>query len=173
MRIASIIENDVVNGEGVCVSLWVQGCPHSCPGCHNPETWDFDGGYEMDIQTLTAKLIYLIDKNGIQRNFSILGGEPLAPCHVQDIIKIICSIKELFPRIKIFLWTGYTIEELVEQHNPHINYILSNIDVLIEGRYIKEQRDLTLKLRGSRNQRILTKNEIYNIININNEGNKN
>lgn len=79
MRIAAIQYNDTTNGEGVCVSLWTQGCPHRCKGCHNPETWDFQGGKEIGRQELLKDILNHINANDVLRNFSILGGEPLAP----------------------------------------------------------------------------------------------
>lgn len=165
MRYAGIIENDVVNGEGVCVSLFTQGCPHRCKGCFNPETWEFEGGIEEDVKILTLKIMNLIQKNGIQRNLSILGGEPLCLENRMQVNFIVKHIKERFPNIKIFLWTGYTVEELVKKNDLYINEILKTVDLIIDGSFIEEERDITLKLRGSKNQRILTKEKICDIIN--------
>ena len=77
MHIAGIKENDIVDGEGVCVSVWFQGCPHQCLGCHNPETWSFNGGYEIEYEELEKQVLEAIKRNGIKRNLSLLGGEPL------------------------------------------------------------------------------------------------
>ena len=77
MRIAKIENNDMINGIGVCTSVWFQGCPHHCPGCHNPETWDFKGGYEISYEELEEEVLNKIGENGIIRNLSLLGGEPL------------------------------------------------------------------------------------------------
>ena len=77
MRYADIIENDIVNGEGICLSYWTQGCPHKCDGCHNPETWNFNGGKEDSKENILNKILTLLNKNNIHRNLSILGGEPL------------------------------------------------------------------------------------------------
>lgn len=155
-RYAGIKYNDIVDGEGVCVSFWTQGCPHRCPECHNPQTWDFDGGLEVPSD-IREQLIKAIGANDIQRGFSILGGEPLCEENLKLVSDIILSVREVYPQIKIYLWSGYTIEELTTRRrsNSTLNSILSNIDVLIEGRYIKEKRDLTLKWRGSSNQKIL------------------
>ena len=157
MRYAGLIKNDIANGEGVCVSYWVQGCPHHCPGCHNPETWDFDGGLECPWDLL-KQIKEAICANGIQRNFSILGGEPLCPENIGHVNATVCYIRDMFPDIKIFLWTGYTLEELKEySFAREARAILDKIDVLIDGPYIEEQRDITLKLRGSSNQKIRKK----------------
>ena len=156
MRIAGLNTNDFANGEGVCVSLFVQGCPHHCKGCFNPQTWDFSDGEEEPFD-LKGQIVKAISANGILRNFSVLGGEPLCQENVEEVSKIIASIKNTYPEIKIFVWTGYTLEQLKQQNNPYINDILSHIYMLIDGPYIEEQRDVTLKLRGSKNQRLLYK----------------
>lgn len=161
MKYAAIKENDIVDGEGVCVSFWTQGCPFRCKGCHNPETWSFDGGIEEDENKLLNKILYLIDKNNVQRNLSILGGEPLCKQNRGFIAKLVIAAKRRFPNIKIFLWTGYEIEFLKNINDSNIKIILENIDTLIDGPFIEEQRDISLKLRGSKNQRVLDKNKIF------------
>lgn len=155
MRYAGIIENDVVNGEGICLSYWTQGCPHKCDGCHNPETWNFNGGKEDGKENILNKILTLLTKNGIHRNLSILGGEPLCDENIDFTMEILKQVKQKYPNIKTFVWTGYTYEELCKLYK---NIIFDNIDVLIDGKYDKNQRDITLKLRGSRNQRVLRKN---------------
>ena len=153
-RYAGLITNDFANGEGVCVSFWVQGCPHKCKGCQNPETWDFNGGNELPTD-IRGQIIKAICANGITRNFSVLGGEPLCEENLEEVDQIITTVRTAFPHIKIFVWTGYTLEELQKKKNLHIISILSQIDTLIDGPYIEEERDITLNLRGSRNQHIL------------------
>lgn len=155
MRIAGLKLNDCIDGEGISVSLWTQGCPHRCLGCHNPETWDFEGGYEDETNNLRGKIIKALTANGIKRNFSVLGGEPLCRENVEDVLTIISCVKVALPDTKIYLWTGYTYEYLMTLNNKYINDILSKIDVLIDGPFIQEQRDLSLHLRGSRNQRVI------------------
>jgi len=155
-RYAGLIPNDFTNGIGTCVSFWTQGCPHKCPGCHNPETWDYDGGESLPVD-IRGQIIKAIAANGITRNFSVLGGEPLCPQNIEEVDNIITSVRIAYPHIKIFLWTGYTLEELLENNNIYLTSILSKIDVLIDGKYIQEERDITLELRGSKNQRILYK----------------
>lgn len=155
MRISGIIKNDVVNGLGVCVSLFVQGCPHHCKGCFNRETWDFSGGYEK--KDLKETIAEAISKNNIIRNFSVLGGEPLCPENRKEVKEIISFIRAIYPNIKIFLWTGYTLSELEKNENNDIKKILSDIDFLIDGPFIQDQKDYTLLLRGSKNQKIYKK----------------
>ena len=153
-RYAGLITNDFANGVGTCVSFWTQGCPHHCPGCQNPETWDFNGGKEVPTD-MRGQIIKAICANDIIRNFSVLGGEPLCEENLDEVDKIITGVRMAFPQIKIFVWTGYVLDELVKKNDERINHILSQIDVLIDGPFIEAERDITLELRGSKNQRIL------------------
>ena len=154
IRIAGINENDFVNGKGVSVSLFLQGCPFHCKGCHNPETWNPDEGEIWDWNELINHILELITANGIQRNLSILGGEPLDTYDKRDFIRLLIKVvKSRFPDIKICVWTGYTYDQLIEIVD--VGEILANIDYLIEGPFKLEQRDVTLKWRGSRNQNII------------------
>lgn len=170
MRLAGLKLNDCVDGEGISVSLWTQGCPHRCKGCHNPETWDFNGGYEDETNNIRGQIVKALSANNIQRNFSILGGEPLCEQNKEDVLSILICVRMAYPHIKIFLWTGYTYEELIDKNDIIINNILSKVDVLIDGPFIEEQRDISLYLRGSHNQRVIDlkqmreKNIIYNPI---------
>lgn len=156
MKYAGLKYNDTVDGEGICVSFWAQGCPHHCPNCHNPETWSFKGGMEVPSD-IKGQLIKAISANGVQRNCSFLGGEPLCQENLELIKSLVEAVRIAYPSIKIFVWTGYTVEELLVKRrvSEPLDFILSHIDVLIDGRYIQEERDITLKWRGSRNQRIL------------------
>ena len=158
MRVAGLTKNDTTNGEGICVSLWVQGCPHHCKGCHNPESWDFNGGEYKNNDILLEEIYEAISANGIQRNFSILGGEPLSPQNINDTYYILWEVKQRYPSIKTFVWTGYTLKQLQEMYK---DTLLENVDVLIDGPFIKAERDITLKFRGSKNQRILYKGVDY------------
>ena len=153
MKYAYIMPNDFIDGDGVCVSLWVQGCPHKCEGCHNPETWTFDNGQEYTAET-QEYLENALTANGVMRNFSVLGGEPLCKENAAEVSKIITDIRTKFNNIKIFVWTGYTLQELKDMRSFPIDLILSNIDYLIDGKFEICKRDITLKLRGSSNQHI-------------------
>lgn len=154
MKFADLKNNDIANGPGVNVSFWVQGCPHHCYNCHNPETWNFNEGKEFTPEILELLLQYL-DANGVHRNLSILGGEPLCDENLFLTNLIITTVKSKRPNTKIYLWTGYLYENLLKSTNPQMKSILSNIDVLIDGPYIDAQRDITLPMRGSKNQRII------------------
>ena len=158
MRYAGIIKNDVAAGQGVCVTFFVQGCSQHCPGCHNPQTWDFNGGYEFTQETMD-KIIQALKANGVQRNFCIMGGEPLHENNLFLTNLVINEVRKVYPDIKIYVWTGYIYENLVEKKEKLLQNILNNIDVLIDGPFIREQRDITLPMRGSRNQRIINLKE--------------
>jgi len=154
MKIAGILANDIIDGDdGVTVSLWVQGCHFHCDGCHNKHAWDFNGGTERDKDDVVSEIKKLIVSDGIKRNFSVLGGEPLCDENVENVKYVISKIREEFPDIRILVWTGYTFEEL----NNSQKEVLPLIDVLIDGRFKKELHEPDLKLRGSTNQRILSK----------------
>lgn len=152
MNYAGLELNDMINGEGICVSFWTQGCPHRCQGCHNPEAWDFNGGVPLP-NDIRGQIIKAISANGLTRNFSVLGGEPLCDYNIKTVANILTAVKVAYPNIKVFLWTGYKLEDF----NEYQKAILDKVDVLIDGPYIEELRDVTLKLRGSSNQRILKK----------------
>ena len=154
MKYATIKDNDIANGPGVGVSVFLQGCERHCDGCFNPETWDFEGGQEFTQDTL-KHIINALTANGIKRHLSILGGEPLHPNNLFLTQLIISTVKQKLPETKIYIWTGYTIEELRKSSSKALQYILSTADVLIDGPYIEAERDITLPMRGSRNQRII------------------
>lgn len=153
MKYAGIIKNDITGGAGIQLTFFVQGCPHHCPSCQNPETWDFCGGMEFTNATL-QEILAGIAENGIYRCFGVQGGEPLCAENLFLTHLVIQEVRKKYPNIKIYLWTGYYYKRL-NQNDPHIRYILDNIDFLIDGPYVEKQRDITLPLRGSRNQSII------------------
>ena len=158
MRYSGIIYNDTAAAPGVCLTFFTQGCPHRCHGCHNPETWDFDGGKEFTNGTLNSVLTGL-RKNGIERTLCIMGGEPLCDRNVFLTALLIKEVKQKYPNQKIYLWTGYLLENLLKQEDAKIKYILSQIDYLIDGPYVEELRDVSLQMRGSSNQRVISVKE--------------
>ena len=164
MRIAAVNNDDAVNSvDGPAISLWVCGCPHHCPGCHNPELW----GYKPDNFLCEIKntldegkfwveyLKPLLEDTDIKKNLSILGGEPLDPRNRLFVSNIIFYVHNFFPDRKILLWTGYSLEEIKKMFKkPYENDFLSYVTYLITDRFDIEKRDITLPLRGSSNQRI-------------------
>lgn len=159
MRYAGIIKNDFSAAPGTSVTFFTQGCPHRCEGCHNPETWDFEGGEEVNHDTI-LEVIEAITANGLHRNLCIMGGEPLCPENQFLTNLIINSVKEKLPDTKIYLWTGYCLEDL-DMNNNRVKSILEQVDCLIDGPYDKTKRDVSLFMRGSSNQRILYKGTDY------------
>lgn len=159
MRYAGIIKNDFSAAPGTSVTFFTQGCPHRCEGCHNPETWDFEGGEEVTHDTI-LEVIEAITANGLHRNLCIMGGEPLCPENQFLTNLIINSVKEKLPDTKIYLWTGYCLKDL-DLNNNRIKSILEQVDCLIDGPYDKTKRDVSLFMRGSFNQRILYKGTDY------------
>lgn len=174
MRFASMRNLDISNGEGVGVSLFVQGCDRHCFNCFNPDTWDFNGGKEWTEGTKN-KFIKLIDRPYINR-ISVLGGEPLAEQNLDEVLSLIKEIRISFPEKTIWLYTGFTWDSIMNYKytnkfaekdvlfNFHIKKDLEMIqrkniiklcDVLVDGEYIDEQKDLTLKFRGSKNQKVI------------------
>ena len=164
MRFASMRALDISNGENVGVSLFVQGCPFHCYNCFNPETWDFNGGKEWTEET-RKQFLTLIDRPYIKR-VSFLGGECLAEQNLDDVLSLIKEIRLSFPEKTIWLYTGYDISEIVKQEQyektsgiPSIWSkrwkIIKLCNVVVDGEYIDEKRDVTLKWRGSSNQRCI------------------
>lgn len=163
MRYALIRELDITNGEGVGVSLFVQGCHFHCPGCFNQETWDFNGGNEWTTMT-KLEFLKLVDRPYIRR-VSILGGEPLEACNLEDLIDLVRNIKEKFPEKKIWVYTGFTYEQLAspvidefyESSFSRMDFI-SMCDVLVDGRFQMAQQDIyhkQIRYAGSTNQRVI------------------
>lgn len=154
MRYSGIIFNDMSAAPGICLTFFTQGCPHRCSGCHNPETWNYDGGLEFTSDTLRQVLTGL-KKNNINRTFCIMGGEPLCDRNIFLTALLIQEVKKNYPDQKIYLWSGYVYEDLLNRKDNKTNYILDNIDCLVDGPFIKELKDVTLPMRGSSNQRII------------------
>ncbi len=164
MRYAQIRSMDISNGEGVGVSLFVQGCPFHCKNCFNSETWDFNGGKEWTEKTKN-KFMELIDRPHIRR-ISILGGEPLAEQNLDEVLSLIKEIRISYPEKTIWLYTGYELSEIIkqEQHEKVSGIpdvwskrweIIKLCNIVVDGEYIDEQKDLTLKFKGSKNQRVI------------------
>ena len=166
MRYAQITPFEVCNGKGAGVSLFVQGCHLRCKGCFNQEAWDFCGGKEW-TKEVENKFFELIERPYIKR-VSILGGEPLADENAETVLNLIRKIKHKFPEKDVWVYTGYTFEEICEKycnkklHNLFMNTEEPNIwrhimfaDFIVDGRFIEKERDLTLLFRGSKNQRII------------------
>lgn len=154
MRYSGIIFNDTSAAPGICLTFFTQGCPHRCSGCHNPETWNYDGGLEFTSDTL-RQILTGLKKNDINRTFCIMGGEPLCDRNIFLTALLVQEVKKNYPDQKIYLWSGYVYEDLLNRKDNKTKYILDNIDCLVDGPFIKELKDVTLPMRGSSNQRII------------------
>ena len=151
MRYNKIRKMDISNGPGVRVSIFMQGCSFHCKNCFNQETWDFNGGKEFTTAEI-QKIIELANKDYIA-GLSVLGGEPLHNNNVDEVFHIVATFKEKFPNKDIWLWTGFKFEDAIKDSKRKL--ILCNIDVLIDGQFEEDKKDITLKWRGSSNQRVI------------------
>lgn len=158
MRYAGLNRNDMSAAPGVSVSFFTQGCPHHCKGCHNPETWNFEGGKEFTFDTLN-EIVDALTANGITRSLAIMGGEPLCEQNAFLTLLVVKTVRERLPHTKIYIWTGYYYDQIKHNGDPHIKSILEYADFLIDGPFIQELRDITLPMRGSSNQNIIDLNE--------------
>lgn len=147
MRYHTIRQLDIANGPGCRVSIFVQGCSFNCPGCFNTVARDFSGGKEFTEQTVDA--ILAIAEPDYISGLSILGGEPLHPKNREEVIKLIRRFKKVYPNKTVWLWTGYLIDEVFE------DLVESELDVIVDGQFKEELKDLRLKYRGSSNQRVI------------------
>ena len=148
MRYAGINYNDFAAAPGVSLTFFTQGCEHRCKNCHNPETWDFCGGLEF-TEDIPDKIVEGLLKNGIKRNFCIMGGEPLHPKNLELTTFLVNYVKEKIEDVKIYVWTGFLYKNVANLP------VLQQVDVLIDGPYIEELKDVSLFMRGSKNQNII------------------
>lgn len=156
MNYADLKKTDIANGPGVRVSLFVSGCTHGCPGCFNPETWDFQFGQLFTQKTLDTLLAALAPEH--IRGLSLLGGEPLHPDNQKTVLEVVRRVREAFPHKTVWCYTGYLYENLVQGQvgDPEtVRALLESIDVLVDGPFVEARKNLGLRFRGSDNQRIL------------------
>ena len=149
MRIAGFVEESIVDGPGFRIVIFFQGCAHHCYGCHNPETWDFEGGKEVSFDLIKK----IIDDNPYADGITLSGGDPLYQIDASTEIAEYAKSKGL----DVILYTGFLFEEVLEmtKANQRLKDLLNNVETLIDGPFILEQRHLSLKFRGSSNQRII------------------
>lgn len=147
MRYHNITKDDMLNGDGLRVVLWVAGCAHCCKECHNPVTWDPYGGLEFD-EAAKQEIFEQLDKDYIS-GVTLSGGDPLHSANRMDIRDLACEIKEKYPDKTIWLYTGDIWEQVL--HDPLMQYI----DVLVDGEFMVEKKDARLRWKGSSNQRVI------------------
>ncbi len=157
MNYGEIKKNDIANGEGIRVSLFVSGCTHHCKGCFNAETWNFDFGepFTRDTEDYIIELL----KPSFVDGLTLLGGEPFEPQNQRALVPFVKRVKELYPEKDIWCFSGYLFDkELLEESRARCEVtdeLLQNIDILVDGEFIEEKKNISLRFRGSENQRVI------------------
>lgn len=149
---------DVANGVGVRISLFVSGCRHGCPGCFNPEAWSFQAGedFSSEVEESVVKALGASYIHGL----SLLGGEPLEPENQEAVLALVKKVKETYPTKDIWCYTGFVYEDLVAgQVGEWMEQLLPYLDILVDGRFEESQHNLSLRFRGSENQRVISVGE--------------
>lgn len=147
LRIAGTVNDSIVDGPGIRYVIFTQGCPHHCPGCHNPQTHDFAGGQDAEIE----KILNEIFSNPILSGVTFSGGEPF--CQAEGLVPIAEAVKEKGKHLMIY--TGYLLEQLQKMENAGVKRLLELADVIVDGPFILTEKNLTLSFRGSENQRVI------------------
>ena len=152
IRIAGVVRESIVDGPGLRFTVFCQGCPHGCKGCHNMATHDFSGGYDCEI----SRILEAIDENPLLDGVTFSGGEPM--CQPEAFYNLAVQVKER--GLNIVTYTGFTYEELITmgESNIGVKKLMDLTDILVDGRFVLEERDLTLPFRGSANQRLIDMN---------------
>ncbi len=156
MYYGEIKKFDIANGSGVRVSLFVSGCTHHCKNCFNQVTWDFQYGKEFTQDTI-EEIIDALKLEHIQ-GLSLLGGEPMELSNQEGLYPLLKKVKEIYPDKNIWCYTGYLFEDLLKggrAHGPYSDFILECLDIIVDGRFIEELKDIRLRFKGSSNQRII------------------
>ncbi|MGI5893363.1 MAG: anaerobic ribonucleoside-triphosphate reductase activating protein [Candidatus Merdivicinus sp.] len=155
LRLSGIIAESIVDGPGIRYAIFTQGCPHHCPGCHNPQTHDFAGGYEADLDAMLAE----IKADPLLEGITLSGGEPF--CQPEALIPLVQEVRKMGKTV--FAYSGYTIEQLLElsKQRPAIGELLHLCDTLVDGPYVESLRDIDLLFRGSSNQRMIDLHEYF------------
>ncbi len=157
MNFATIKYFDIANGPGVRTCLFVSGCTHRCPGCFNFEAWDFNAGDPFD-QAVQDALVESLVPDYVD-GMTILGGEPMEPSNQEALVEFLERVRKTYPEKSLWMYTGDTYEDLIDdksaRHTPYTNRILDVLDVLVDGKFVQKLYDITLRFRGSSNQRLI------------------
>ncbi len=146
-RLSGIVNDSIVDGAGFRLAVFMQGCPHGCPGCHNEETWDPQGGHEADTEDIRQ----MLKSNPLLDGITLSGGDPFF--QPEAALAMARITKDM--GLNVWAYTGWTLEELQAMENPAVQALLEHIDVLVDGPFIQAQRSLALRFRGSANQRLI------------------
>ena len=147
LRIAGVVNDSIVDGPGYRFTIFTQGCPHRCPGCHNPQTHDPRGGSWIDTDELMGQIL----ESPLLEGVTFSGGEPFSQAEI--LAQLGREIKK--HGLSLWCYSGYTLESLLAMNKPSVNHLLEVADVLVDGPFVLEERDLELSFRGSRNQRLI------------------
>ena len=147
LKVSGIEPESIVDGPGIRFAVFVQGCPHNCPGCHNPQTHPFEGGMEMSVEEIFEKF----QKNPILKGITLSGGEPF--CQAGALYSLAKLVHKACK--DVVLYTGYVYEELAGSPDPDVQALLHEADLLIDGPFIESEKNLELSFRGSENQRVI------------------
>lgn len=158
MKMAGFYDESISNGLGWRAVLFVSGCPHNCPGCHNKQAQNFEYGTEFNKQ----EIIERIKQNSILKGITISGGEPLCKENIPEVLDFIKDLRKEKPEFNVWCYSGYTFEELMARNDDITKQCLNEIDVLVDGEYIESQKEPNLKFRGSKNQRIIDVHKCIN-----------
>ena len=142
LRLAGVIKESIVDGPGLRFTVFVQGCPHHCPGCHNPQTHDFSGGFDCDVEKLVAE----VQKNPLLQGVTFSGGEPFCQC--EALYRLATKIKSL--GLDLYIYSGYTYEQILQLKDPFARKLLEQCDVLMDGPFLLELRTLDAPFRGAK-----------------------
>ena len=157
MNYGEVKEFDIANGVGVRVSLFVAGCRHRCEGCFNPGMWQFGSGRPFDADAEDMVMHAL--ESPVVRGLSVLGGEPLEPENQRPVLSLLRRVRRELPRKDVWLWTGFVLDDLLSggsrADTDVLMDVLGEVDVLVDGPFVLQRRDLTLRFRGSGNQRVI------------------
>lgn len=156
MRYHNITKDDMLNGDGLRVVLWVSGCSHRCPGCQNPVTWDSDNGLTFD-ESAYGEIARELEKSWIS-GLTLSGGDPLYTGNLATIKELLCRVKKEYPNKTVWIYSGYKWEDVLLSDEPEMltrAEIAKNCDVFIDGAFILAKKDVRLKWRGSSNQRVI------------------
>ena len=151
MNMAGFYDESISNGLGWRAVLFVSGCPHNCPGCHNKVAQDYCYGEKFDNEAIIDRIM----ENSILKGITISGGEPLCKENIPEVLDFIQEVKARRPNFNVWCYTGYTLEQLKDRNDEVTNKCLNEIDVLVDGRFVEAKKDPTLRFRGSANQRII------------------
>ena len=169
MHYGAIKLNDIANGEGIRVSLFVSGCTNHCKECFNPETWDFEYGKPFTEQTEQ----YILDnlKSDFVNGLTLLGGEPFEPRNQKVLLPFVKKVRAMYPNKSIWAYSGFRFEDELLKEGSYANCeytleLLKNIDILVDGRFDKDLKDIRLNFRGSSNQRIILVQQSLNSDNV-------